>query len=230
MPKTIIFTAIVPVYNEGTRLINVINALKGAKSVDEIIVVDDGSDRTTKAAITALERVTVCTHVTNMGKTAAISTGVSAARGQFLFMVDADLRGLQSSAIDAMTRAYLRRRPTMLLGVRTAAPWFLRTLGAEIALTGERIIPKQYLEKNKQICDLKGYLFEVAINGLTFGKDTVVKFKLDGLSQMSKWSKYGFPGLWQDFCIHCELIQFLGIGAYLWQMWYSAYRIPYVHE
>jgi glycosyltransferase involved in cell wall biosynthesis len=78
---------IIPAYNEEEALPLVINEYM--KLVDEIIVVDDGStDRTYEIA--TKYNVKLYRHERNMGKVAAIRTGINNATGAIIILTDAD--------------------------------------------------------------------------------------------------------------------------------------------
>jgi dolichol-phosphate mannosyltransferase len=97
-------TIIVPAYNEvenvGPLLAELADKLP---STYEVIVVDDGStDGTHDAAVEARGRypfLRVARHPTNMGKTAAIVTGMELARGEFISVLDADLQFLPEDVL-----------------------------------------------------------------------------------------------------------------------------------
>jgi dolichyl-phosphate beta-glucosyltransferase len=88
---------IIPAYNEAERLpstLRRIDAYLRARPTlgSEIIVVDDGSsDQTAALAKTTLAGVRVISQGHNMGKGAAIRTGMLAAQGEWRYMCDADL-------------------------------------------------------------------------------------------------------------------------------------------
>ncbi|MCH7953981.1 MAG: glycosyltransferase, partial [Chloroflexi bacterium] len=93
---------VVPAYNEEQRLAKSLVrllAFAGAQPYRaEIIVVDDGSaDATAAIAREAAERATgkvslrVLEHERNQGKGAAVRTGVMAAGGDYILVLDADL-------------------------------------------------------------------------------------------------------------------------------------------
>jgi len=89
-------SVIVPVYNEGEAVKEVINELqKQIKRVDieyEIIVVDDGSNDNTKEVLKSLnkENIRIITHPENMGYGEAILTGIKNAKYEYIATIDAD--------------------------------------------------------------------------------------------------------------------------------------------
>lgn len=82
--------AVIPAYNEGTRIASVV---EGAKQyVDRVIVVDDGSSDHTAAQAAAAGAIVV-RHVQNCGAGAATMTGIEAARmlhADHIITLDAD--------------------------------------------------------------------------------------------------------------------------------------------
>jgi len=90
-------TVIVPAFNEAENVVPLLAELSEKLPEDyEVVVVDDGStDGTYDTAVSAQTQyqfLTVCRHRTNLGKTAAIMTGVENARGEFVSVFDADLQ------------------------------------------------------------------------------------------------------------------------------------------
>jgi glycosyltransferase involved in cell wall biosynthesis len=107
---------VLPAYNEEARLPasldHVIDFL-GRQSFDsEIVIADDGSrDRTPRIVFAREdaglpERVTLrlVQHERNRGKGAAIRTGVLAARGRYVFFMDADLATPPEDALKLLER------------------------------------------------------------------------------------------------------------------------------
>ncbi len=94
-------SVVVPAYNESARLGGSLGRLLGWLEAHvpscEVIVVDDGSrDATAERAAGARRRggrvqVRVIRHARNLGKGAAVRTGVLAAQGRLVVFLDADL-------------------------------------------------------------------------------------------------------------------------------------------
>ena len=99
--------AVIPAHNEQSHIKSVIRSTK--KYVDQVVVVDDGSnDKTTKEA--KKEKVIVLTHVVNLGKGAALKTGCDYAikmGANIIIVLDADGQH-QPSDIPRFLKALLK--------------------------------------------------------------------------------------------------------------------------
>lgn len=87
------FSVIIPAYNEAATLEAAIGeteaAMRAINEPFEIIVVDDGSEpRSTQHAARSVRTIR---HETNLGKGAAVRTGMLAAQGEWALFLDADL-------------------------------------------------------------------------------------------------------------------------------------------
>lgn len=81
---------IVPVYNEAENLKKLIGQIHSLRLPDsEIIVVDDGSNDGS-AAIAMAAGANVVRHPYNIGNGAAVKSGMRAAKGRFIVMMDGD--------------------------------------------------------------------------------------------------------------------------------------------
>lgn len=83
-------SVVIPAYNESQRIFSTVSAVKQIPEIDEVIVVDDASvDDTAHKAQQA--EVYVISLSRNMGKGAALTTGVKASTGEILVLLDGDL-------------------------------------------------------------------------------------------------------------------------------------------
>ena len=90
-----LLSVVVPVRNEGPNIAPLIAEIEAALTgiAHEIVYVDDGSTDDTLAQLTALRGTTplvVRRHRTSCGQSAAVCTGVRAARGRWIATLDGD--------------------------------------------------------------------------------------------------------------------------------------------
>jgi dolichyl-phosphate beta-glucosyltransferase len=92
-------SVVVPAYNEASRLPpsleKILAYLRASGRSHEVIVVDDGSRDDTVAAVERLNAggagIRLVRHQVNLGKGAAVRTGVLASKGEIVLFTDADL-------------------------------------------------------------------------------------------------------------------------------------------
>jgi glycosyltransferase involved in cell wall biosynthesis len=96
-PLTTLTSIVIPAFNEGASLGSVVAALCGEATWHEVMVIDDGSTDATAAEASAAG-ARVIRHPYNKGNGAAVKTGVRAATGRFILIVDADGQHLATDA------------------------------------------------------------------------------------------------------------------------------------
>lgn len=86
-------SVIMPVYNEARTINEIIKKVIDTKIVDELIIVDDFSSDDTMKVLKSLssKEIRICAHDKNLGKGAAIRTGLKNATGDIIIFQDADL-------------------------------------------------------------------------------------------------------------------------------------------
>jgi glycosyltransferase involved in cell wall biosynthesis len=88
-----LLSIIIPAFNEAVFLPEVIRRVEETPYDKEIIIVDDGSTDGTREYLKGLvsEGIKVIVHKKNMGKGAAMRTGIEVATGDIVIVQDADL-------------------------------------------------------------------------------------------------------------------------------------------
>lgn len=87
-------SVIIPVYNETRTIEEIVRRVKAQNVAKEILIVDDGSTDGTREILESMNEVgetRVIFHDRNLGKGAAVRTGINNASGDVLLIQDADL-------------------------------------------------------------------------------------------------------------------------------------------
>ncbi len=115
--------AIVPAYNEEARIRRVLEVLVQSPSLDEIIVVNDGSVDGTAEAVQQFarahpeKRVRLINLPTNRGKGGAMFAGATATEADIIAFFDADLIGLNPSHVESIIAPVREGAVAMAIGV-----------------------------------------------------------------------------------------------------------------
>jgi len=112
---------VIPAFNEGSTIGEVIARVCGFEFVQEVIVVDDGSTDNTVQTAQGLNNplVKVVLHATNRGKGAALQSGAAHATGDIVVFQDADLES-DPKDIPALLEPIAEGRADVVFGTRFA--------------------------------------------------------------------------------------------------------------
>lgn len=118
---------VIPAYNEGGSIDHTLRSVAGhLQTCDfqaELIVVDDGSTDRTAEAVRNFAAVHPWVHLIqqeqNHGKGASVRRGVLAARGEYIFFMDADL-SVPITELDAALDVIARGACSVVIGSRRA--------------------------------------------------------------------------------------------------------------
>lgn len=218
-------SVIVPCYNEGKRIIPVINAIKESHTASEIIIVDDGSDSLTKKILENIKGIKLITHSQNKGKTRAMKTGLDNSSGEIIVFIDSDLKGLLPKHIRLLIQP-LSEGYDMTLGNRQNEALYTKICGFSIAFTGDRAIRRKLLTENAQkIFSVQNYQVEGQLNKILFHDYKVKMVSLKGVGQYSKSKKFGFfKGYAKDIKMFHECLINLGPKELTYQMFYALFK------
>jgi len=117
-------SVIIPVYNERATIREILRQVRAVGLADEIIVVDDGSTDGTREILEEEARsgdIRVIYHERNMGKGAAVRTGIAHATGDILLIQDADLE-YDPRDYPRLIRPILEGRASVVYGSRFLGP------------------------------------------------------------------------------------------------------------
>lgn len=157
-------SCLIPFYNEGDRVLQVLQVVTQIKSIAQIICIDDGSTDNTADLIAAnWPEVQIVKLPENQGKAAAIREGLKAAKNENILLMDADLQSINKQEVERAIQAITQHNLDMLILRRVNAPWFVKFDRGDTLLSGERIVKKKDLT-NILKQEVNGYQIELAIN------------------------------------------------------------------
>src|SRR6266404_1815482 len=137
-------SCVIPAHNEAPRIDHVISAAVGDPLIDEVIVVDDGSTDGTSDVVKKFPTVRLIALKKNAGKSNAIYEGITAAQGEFICMLDADLLGLTEEIVSKLIKPVLTGSADISISLRGNSPWIYRKIGIDL-LSGDRVFHKSIL-------------------------------------------------------------------------------------
>ncbi len=116
MTKTRV-AAIVPAFNEAERITTVLDAIKAAKLVDEIVVVSDGSTDGTYELVAGDPDVKAVNLQVNRGKGGAMRVGAENTDAEVVLFLDADLTGMDGEKVDSIVEPVASGSADMAIGI-----------------------------------------------------------------------------------------------------------------
>ncbi len=187
-PKT---TVIIPAFNEEAGVAAAIQAVQQSPLVDEIIVVDDGSEDTTSEVARATG-VQVLKLIPNQGKGAAMAHGVVAAGGDVLCFIDADLVGLNGDHVDSLVGPVIRGECDMCYGIfQDGRFWSDAAQAITPFLSGQRAMTRELYRSLPSIEEARmGAEVTLHLSALK-RKANILKVTLKGVTHMHKEEKMG---------------------------------------
>lgn len=178
---------IMPVYNEERRVAEAVKrVLAVAFPVEvDLVIVDDGSRDGTADVLSTIDdpRMRLIRHDRNQGKGAAVRTGATAASGDYLVILDADLE-YDPRDIPGLLEPVLDQRATVVYGSRTfgshTAFSFWYVMGNRAVTTAANVLFNCYLsdlETGYKLMPVSLYrALKITSNG--FGMEAEVTGKL----------------------------------------------------
>jgi glycosyltransferase involved in cell wall biosynthesis len=214
VPKSIFtFTCIIPFFNEKDGILNVLDEVVKIKDIDQLLLVDDGStDESAEKVKKHYPQLKIIRNKNNLGKSEALAAGLEKANGQYVILLDADLKQLYASEVEKAIKA-VRKDPVidMIIFNRLNASFLVKTLRGATLISGQRIIKKEELLLALSFYKPKGYQVEVALNQYMMDKQKKVYWMPISVLNTPSTKKRGLiKGLKKIINMHIAMFLYIG--------------------
>jgi hypothetical protein len=214
-------SCIICAYNEAPRIAAVLRAAAGHPLLHEVIVVNDGSTDETAEVVRQFPQVKLVSCVENRGKSFAMATGVAAAEGEVLMLLDADLSGLTAEHIAALAMPVLAGEAAVSISLRRNSLPVFRAIGLDF-VSGERVVRRELLgEVLEEIRGLPRFGIEVYMNRRIIAQQlTIAVVRWPQVSQSRKTEKLGYwKGIRAEWRMIADLLDVVYPRILLSQTW-----------
>lgn len=169
---------IIPIFNEEKtvdKILKKVAAVKLPGIKKEIIVIDDGSTDNTREVLSKFQ---ILKHTKNLGKGAAIRTGIKHSTGDLIIIQDADLE-YDPAYIPALLKPILNKQTNIVYGSRL--------VNYPLKLWGKnKTVLPSHLIANKFLTGLTNLLFNSKLTDMETCYKVFKKTCLDGISLKCK--------------------------------------------
>jgi glycosyltransferase involved in cell wall biosynthesis len=196
-PKPPRIAAILPAYNEAGRVADVLAAVSRAPSVDQVVVVNDGSTDSTAARVLESPDVYLLSLPRNQGKGAAMAAGARFTDADVLLFLDADLIGLTPEHVERLVEPVKNGRAQMAVG-RFCGGRYWTDLSQRIApsVSGQRAIAREVFDQIPFVSSAR-YGVEMLITRFCrYYRIPTVAISLRGVTHPMKEEKLGMLRGW----------------------------------
>jgi len=171
-------SAIICAFNEESTIEKILRGISEISSINEIIIVNDGSSDETANIINGLkaELIFHAIHLPkNMGKGYAIAKGVEVSSSEFLVFIDADLSNLNSKHITQLINPVINGEVDMVLGQATETR------------INHNINPFKFFSGQRALCKKDIVPILERIKPSRFGVETIINLHFQSLNKKIKY-------------------------------------------
>ncbi len=212
-------SCIIPFYNEGNRILNVLKEITKCKNIKQIICVDDGSsDKSYEKVKVKYPKVKLVRLNKNTGKSNAVRQGLKHIKTEYVFLLDADLFDVNSKEVDTIISKFIKHKPGLLIFRTEKDTFYAKIMRGVIVLSGVRILSKKDLLGAFKL-NPRNFQLEVCINKYMINNNKQVAWIKSSIGNIPQFNKYDFFYGWKRECkMGVEIATFYGPQTFLSQM------------
>lgn len=206
---------IVPAYNEGKRIMGVLEVVAACDLFAEVCVVNDGSTDDTSEQARHFPGVTVLDLPQNLGKGGAMLCGAMWSAQPVVAFLDADLVGLQPHHIESLLLPVADGQADMSIALFRGGR-FTTDFSHAIAswVTGQRAIRRDLILSMPQIASVRSGVETLITRQSLRQSWRVAKVNWQGVTHVMQEEKLGaLPGLLSRFRMYTDIAHTLLNGA-----------------
>lgn len=185
-------SVVIPAFNEGAYVKNLVSAIRGVPGIYEIILVDDGSVPRLANQYDQIPGIRVIHKRRNRGKDKAVLTGFQASKGDYVLVLDADLQGLKRHHLMQVLRmAPAYQIVNMAVGTDFLLP---KVAGTTYVMVGSHLMARDFIFRFQKRLFSHDWNFEFELNEI-IRQHPEIQFmicELEGVGHLLKGEKYGF--------------------------------------
>ena len=209
MLNDIKITAVISAYNEEATVAAVVKTTIESETIDEVILINDGSTDTTSDSVKQFlsnPKFTYIEYEKNRGKSFAMVEGVEKATGEIIIFVDADILNFEDKHITQILSPLVFQEAGMVIGHPTENK-FDEKLNPLQMLAGERALYKEDILPFLEDIRATQYGVETMLNLYFKSKGKKIKFEyLWGVYHLTKIRKDGIQGSVKNYAVETKQI------------------------
>ena len=212
-------SCIIAAYNEGPRIGAVLSVISGSSIIDEIIVVNDGSNDNTREIVEQYPNAQLVSYSQNKGKTFAVMTGLSRAKNDIVMLLDADLVDLNYKDIENLILPVVSGQADVSMSIWQNSALPCKILGIDLE-SGQRVFYKKIIPDLKILSKLPRYGLEVFINNIIVEKKLKLKIvNWDTVVAIRKSQKIGWwYGTFGDIKMTFQVVSTIPLSTLIFQI------------
>ncbi|MBP9779409.1 glycosyltransferase family 2 protein [Candidatus Gracilibacteria bacterium] len=171
-----LFSCIIPAYNEGPRIARILETVLACVDIDEVIVVNDGSIDNTQQVIDAFDtpKLRKIHLKKNSGKLSAFFAGIEKATGTHIFMTDADYIGFTTEHIQQLINPVKHGIVDSTMMMWKESLGICKLLKHDM-FSGARVLPISVFNDREYYISGEGFSLETKMNEILYQKGLSIR-------------------------------------------------------